>query len=95
MQKKIVYTPHLKFRLKLREIPPDLQEKIYQKAKERYIDRETDKSVAVLKMRYKGKAREMSVIYKETDIDVRLITIHPLKSYQKVSRINSGRWQII
>lgn len=54
MPKKIVYTPHLKFRLKLREIPSDLPEKIYQKAKERYVDKETNKFIAIMKMRYKN-----------------------------------------
>jgi hypothetical protein len=45
--KKIVYSPHLIFRLKLREIPYFLPRKIYQTSKEHYFDTETQKKIAV------------------------------------------------
>jgi len=41
----------------------------------------------------KDKLREMAVIYDKLDNQVNIITIHPLKIYQKLSRIKSGRWQ--
>jgi hypothetical protein len=91
--KKIVYSPHLIFRLKLREIPYFLPRKIYQTSKEHYFDTETQKKIAVVKTRYKNKLREMAVIYEEMNDQIILITIHPLKKYQKLNRIKLGRWQ--
>jgi hypothetical protein len=60
--KRIFYTTHLEFRLKIREIPHDLPEEIYAKAKERYLDNATGKFVAVASARYKNKTREFAVI---------------------------------
>jgi len=91
--KKIVYSSHLIFRLKLREIPYDLPREIYQSSKEYYFDKETSKRVAIKKIKFKNKLREIAVIYEEMNNQINLITIHPLKNYQKISRIKSGRWQ--
>ncbi|MCD6500700.1 hypothetical protein J7K42_01635 [bacterium] len=91
--KKVFYTAHLKFRLKTREIPYSLPKKIYQTSKEHYFDKETLKKVAVKKVKFKKRLREMAVIYEEINSQINLITIHPLKNYQKISRIKSGRWQ--
>ena len=91
--KRISYTAHLEFRLKIREIPYDLPNEIYQKAEERYFDNATGKFVAVSSAKYKNKVREFAVAYEEKGDEVQLITIHPLKTYQKFSRIQSKRWQ--
>lgn len=90
---EIIYTQHLKLRLSLREIPYSLPKKIYQTSKQRYFDKETFKKVAIKKVKFKNKLREMAVIYEEINNQINLITIHPLKNYQKISRIKSGRWQ--
>jgi len=91
--KKIVYSSHLRLRLKLREIPYLLPKEIYQTSKEHYFDKETLKKVAINRVKFKEKLREMAVIYEEINNQINLITIHPLKNYQKISRIKSGRWQ--
>ncbi len=91
--KKIIYSPHLILRLKLREIPYFLPKKIYQISKKHYFDKETLRRVAIKKVKFKKKIREMAVIYEEINDQINLITIHPLKDYQKISRIKSGRWQ--
>jgi len=93
--KKIVYSSHLRLRLKLREIPYLLPKEIYQTSKEHYFDKETLKKVAINRVKFKEKLREMAVIYEEINNQINLITIHPLKNYQKISRIKSGRWQKI
>jgi len=51
------------------------------------------KKVAIKKIKFKRRIREMAVIYEEINGQINLITIHPLKDYQKISRIKSGRWQ--
>ena len=93
--KKVVYSSHLILRLKLREIPYSLPKQIYKTSKEHYFDKVTLKKVALKEVKFKGKIREMAVIYEEINNQINLITIHPLKDYQKISRIKSGRWQKI
>lgn len=91
--KRISYTQHLELRLKIREIPYNLPEEIYEQADERYFDTVTKKLIAVSSASYKNKVREFAVVYEESEQGVRIITIHPLKTYQKFSRIQSKRWQ--
>lgn len=89
---KIIYSNHLELRLNLREIPRNFPKNIYKTSKERYFDNKTKTIIAVKKIKHKNKIREIALIYKEAHQEVILITIHPLKIYQKISRINSGRW---
>ena len=91
--KEIYYTKHLKLRLKFRKISEDLPREIYLTAKERYFDTATKKSVAVKRIKFEGKLKEIALIYEETPLFVNLITIHPLKKYQKFNRIKFKRWQ--
>jgi len=93
MEKEIVYTDHLQLRLKIREIDSDLPRQVYEEATERYFDIVTEYNIAVGEAYYKGKYREMAVIYSEMTWEIRLITIYPLKSYEKISKIESGRWR--
>lgn len=92
MKKKIVYTAHLQFRMAIREIENDLPRKIYQKGKEKYYDTKTGYYVIVAEAYYRNKVRQMAVVYQETTDEIRIITIYPLKSYEKISEIGSGRW---
>ena len=52
---KIVYTPHLEFRLKKRDIPYDLPFKIIKEAKEHYYDKLTQHYIAIHRIEFKGK----------------------------------------
>jgi hypothetical protein len=92
---KIIYTPHLKFRLKVRGIPSDLPKKIFKEAKEHYYDALTQHYVAVHKLQFNNRLREVAVTYDKKGEVIEIITIHPLKTYQKTARINSGRWRRI
>jgi len=91
----IIYTAHLKFRLKVRNIPSPLPKKIFREAKEHYYDNLTGHCVAVHKIEFKDKIREFALTYDKKEDVIEIITIHPLKTYQKITRINSGRWQKI
>lgn len=93
--KTITYTPHLLFRLKLREISYDLPEQVFTNSREKYFDTETEHVLAVGSLLYKGPMREFVVVYEEEKEHIRLITIHPLKPYQKSHRLRSGRWKKI
>ena len=92
---KIIYTAHLKFRLKVREIPSLLPKEIFKKAQEHYYDSSTGHYVVVHKIKFKDKIREFALTYDKREDVIEIITIHPIKAYQKISRINSGRWQKI
>jgi len=72
---------HLKLRLKIRNIP--------------YYDSLTQHYIAVSKLKYREKIREFALAYDKKEGIIEIVTIHPLKAYQKLSRINSGRWQRI
>ncbi|MBI2355651.1 MAG: hypothetical protein HYV13_00405 [Candidatus Doudnabacteria bacterium] len=93
--KGIIYSPHLEFRLKLRQIPKSLVKRIFRTSSERYFDTLTRKYIVVSQVKYKNQMREMAVIYEMHENQVVLITIHPLKFSQKLNRIKSERWQII
>jgi len=92
MKKEIIYTGHLQFRLKIREIDSELPKKIYEDSEEIYHDTKTGYDIAVGRAFYKDKLREMSVTYEETIDEIKIITIHPLRIYEKISKIKSGRW---
>jgi len=90
---KIIYTSHLEFRLKIRNIPYDLPRKIFQQTKEHYYDTLTKHYIATHEIEIEGKNRELSLTYDRRKDVIEIITIHPIKIYQKQSRINSGRWK--
>lgn len=93
IMKEAVYSSHLELRLKLRSIHYELPKIIYKTSSERYFDTITKLSIAVDKAAYKGKIRDVAVVYKDSTKEAMLITIHPLKLHQKNSRIKSGRWK--
>lgn len=95
MNKNIVYSLHLQFRLGFRQIARNLPKNIYLTAKERYFDKETQKFIAIKKVKFKNKLREMAVSYEESAERITLITIHPLKLLQKSNRIKAERWKKI
>lgn len=91
----IIYTAHLKFRLKVRNIPSSLPKKVFKEAKEHYYDNLTSHYVAIHKFEFNNKMKEFAVTYDRKGDVIEIITIHPLKPYQKITRINLGRWRKI
>lgn len=92
---KIIYTSHLEFRLKMRAIPHDLPEKIFKESKEHYYDNLTKHYIAIQEVKFEDKFREMVVTYDRQKDLIEIVTVHPIKPYQKFTRINSGRWKKI
>ncbi len=92
---QIKYSRHIETRLALRKIEYDQPKRIYEDAKERFIDTDTGHTIAVMKTVLYGKERDIMVAYRQDDLDVKLLTIHPLKEGQKENRIQSGRWRKI
>ena len=90
--KKIVYTPHLEFRLEKRRISPDIPGKIYQDSVEKYYDSYTGHKIAVCSLDYCGRERDVMITYDEFEDRIEIVTVHPLKWLQKQQRIRSERW---
>lgn len=53
----------------------------------------TGNSVAVGEAQYGGKDRLLAVIYEETERDIRIITVHPIRASQYRMRLQRGRWK--
>ncbi len=93
MRPKIIHTEHLLLRIKLRSIPKALPEGIYLKSSERYYDTMTGHHIAVMSAHWGGKMREFVLSYDVQNDRVELITIHPIKTLQKLARVKIGRWR--
>ena len=91
--KEIFYSDHLKFKLKLRGIAESLPGNIYKLANEKYYDKLTGHFIAMKDVEYKGKIRDVIVSYDESEKGVTIISIHPIKTYQKINRVKAGRWK--
>ena len=83
----------MKLRLKIRKFPYELPMNVYNEAKEHYFDKATGHNIAVKKVKINDKIKELAVTYDELKDRIEIVTIHPLKLYQKAHRIKSGRWR--
>jgi len=92
---RIVYSEHLKRRLAIRRIPIELPEIIFNEYDEKYFDYATGNFVLIKKVEFLQKPRDMMIVYEEEHDKVEIITIPPLKKFQKENRIKTGRWKRI
>ena len=89
---KIIYTKHLKFRLKERKIPLNLVEEIFERGKEYYFDTWRSHFIVIAKVNFKGKLRKVLVSYDKIGTKFEAITIHPVSEKDIRQRIASKRW---
>lgn len=89
---KITLKPHLKNRLKQRQIPQNYPIKIIDKPDKRYFDTLRGRQIAIKKLTYKNKLRPMMVAYDIIEEEIQVITIHPEKDREIENRLKSGRW---
>jgi hypothetical protein len=90
---QVKYSRHIEVRIAMRNINYDLPKDIYNNAAERFIDSETGHTIAVMKAILYDKERDIMVAYRNEDMNIMLLTIHPLKEGQKDNHIQSGRWR--
>jgi len=83
---------HLRERMVLRAIPDSLPETIYRDADSHFFDSQTGLIVAVKRIVFQGRERDMALCYTRSGDDVLLVTLHPLQEGQRERRIESGRW---
>lgn len=92
---RIEYSQHIEARLQMRGIDYALPKRIFEDARERYLDRHTGHLIAIMNAELYGKTREVMTAYVATQDHITLLTIHPLKTGQKNGRVRSGRWRRI
>lgn len=90
---EIIYTEHLKARLKARKIPLQYPREIYENSEERFVDSISGLNIATKELYYNKKLRTMMIAYKEEGDKVKIITIHPITKEKMINRMLSGRWK--
>lgn len=89
---KIEYTGHLKLRLKVRKIPEKYPQKIYENPEQSFYDNVEKTFIAIKKLHYNKKLRNMMIAYEEKEGDIEIVTIHPITDEKIINRIISKRW---
>ena len=89
---KDVYTEHLKLRLRVRKIPEEYPEEIYKNPEQRFFDNWEMASIAIKKLIYNKKLRDMMIAYEEKEGKIEIITIHPITEEKIINRVMSKRW---
>jgi len=92
---QVIYSQHIKNRLRLRRIEYDLPKRIFEQAKDIYSDNDTGYIIATMKTVLYNKVKDVMVAYIIEGESTKLLTIHPLKKGQKENKIESGRWRKI
>lgn len=88
----IVYTDHLKLRLKIRNIPYNYPNIIFNEPEQEFFDRVEENYIAIKKLKYNNKERNMMIAYEKKGTDVEIITIHPIDEEKIINRTMSKRW---
>lgn len=88
----IIFTNHLKTRLKQRKIPPRLITEVFNKSEENYFDNLRQRHIVISKVLLKGKARKYLLAYDKINAGVEAVTIHPVSNVQIKQKLESGRW---
>lgn len=91
---KVIFTNHLRIRLKQRGISLKLSEEVFRTATEYYWDNLRNHHIKVAEIHYKDKLRKVLLAYdKITEDTVEFITLHPITNRQIQQRLDSGRWK--
>lgn len=88
----IEYTEHLKLRLKVRKIPEEYPQKIYESPEQKFFDNAEKTFIAIKKLHYNKKMRNMMIAYEEKEGKIEIVTIHPITDEKIINRIMSKRW---
>lgn len=90
--RRIVYTNHLKHRLRIRRIPDKYPRQIFHSPDQTFSDTLDRHSIAIKKLRYNRKDRNMMIAYTQKNSTVEIITIHPIAEEKIINRVICGRW---
>lgn len=88
----VVYTEHLKIRLRERGFPKNYPSEIYARPEARYKDNITGSYVAVKTLIYGGKLKKLAIFYIDDGLDVKIKTIHVEDNEEIQRRIKKMRY---
>lgn len=89
---EIRYSDHLRFKLRVREIPERIPEWIYRESRQRYYNHHSLRRIAVMEVRYFQRRTLMMIAYDHLPDHVEIVTIHPITQDQIQDRLRTGRW---
>lgn len=89
---KILLRPHLKIRLRERDIPQNYPNKIISDPENKYFDTSTNHRIAVKKLEYNGKLRPMAVAYDIIGLNIQAVTVHPTTDQEIKNKLKRKRW---
>lgn len=90
--KEIKYSNHLKLRISIRKFPPNYPKKVYKNPEQNFFDNVEGTNIAIKRLKYNEKVRNIMIAYEESDKEVEIITIHPISDVKILNRIMSRRW---
>ncbi len=88
----VYYTRHLKLRLSLRKIPKEYPNEVYHNPERKFYDNTEEKYIAIKKLYYNGKTRNMMIAYEKKQDKIEIVTIHPISEEKINSRKANKRW---
>ncbi len=90
--KEIYYSDHLNLRLKIRKVPKKYPKIIYENYEQKFFDNVERSWIAIKKLKYNQKVRNMMIAYEIKENKIEIITIHPISDEKIINRTLSGRW---
>lgn len=91
---RIIYRPHLETRLKERKISKAYPKRILRESEQNYFDTLTSHYIAVKRLQYGGKMRNMVIAYDIIEEDREIITIYPISDSEIDNKVESRRWKV-
>ncbi len=88
----VIYTDHLKLRLKIRNLPETYPKEIYANPEQKFYDNIEKTYIAIKRLEYNKKLRNMMIAFEKKNGNVEIITLHPIKDEKIINRVISGRW---
>jgi len=89
---KLIYTNHLKTRLRQRKIHLKIVREIFNNAQEFYYDKLRKHHIVIGTTDYQGKRRKVLAAYDKINQSTEVITTHPITDKEIQARLESGRW---
>ena len=71
---QVKYSDHLQFKIRVREIPASLPERIYRESAQRYYNHHTLRHIAVMQVYYQRRRTLMMIAYDQHPDHVEIIT---------------------
>lgn len=89
---EIIYRPHFRLRMRQREFPDGFGEMLLRDADGYYYDTEESTSIAVKRVRFKGRERDIALVFSAESDATTFISIFPFKAGELRRKIQMGKW---